>query len=201
LFIIVMLLGLAATIAGFICVIYPIAKWKIRTRKQALIVLAVGFVAFIGGGIAQNIQQENEAKELGYESYEAMRDAERLEEEKAKQIEAEKKAAEAARLAEAKAEEQARLAAEEAEDKRKGFHCLSAWDGAYNELERYVEKRLRDPDSYEHIETRIAPVSESGTHLVYMQYRARNGFGGMTIGEAMAEITNEGCIMVSAVVE
>ena len=81
----------------------------------------------------------------------------------------------------------------EAERKRKGFHCLSGWDGSHRGVKQTIEDRMRDPDSFEHIETRITPVNESGTHTLSMQYRARNGFGGMTNGIATATIQNSSC--------
>ena len=57
---------------------------------------------------------------------------------------------------------------------------------------------MREPDSFEHIETRITPINEKGKHTLTMRYRARNGFGGMTDGVAIATINNAGC---SAMVE
>ena len=52
---------------------------------------------------------------------------------------------------------------------------------------------MRDPDSFEHIETRITPVSDKGTHQLVMKYRAKNGFGGITVGSAIATIDNASC--------
>ena len=46
----------------------------------------------------------------------------------------------------AKAKKVAAEAAAAAEKKRKGFHCLSSWDGSHRELKTYVEKRMREPD-------------------------------------------------------
>lgn len=123
---------------------------------------------------------------------------------------AKQKAEQAQRLAKQKAEQEERLAEEraekeeeerertaevikEAENKRKGFHCLSPWDGTHRAVENYVEQNLRDPDSYEHIETSITPVNDKGTHTLFMKYRAKNGFGGMTIGQVVATIQNAGC--------
>lgn len=80
-----------------------------------------------------------------------------------------------------------------AEEKRQGFHCLSQWDGAHSSLKRAVKDSMRDPDSFEHIETRITPVSDEGTHVLFMEYRAKNGFGGMNIGTARAIIDNDDC--------
>jgi hypothetical protein len=83
-------------------------------------------------------------------------------------------------------------AAATAEDRRKGFHCLSKWDGSSEQLVEAVKTRLRDPDSFEHDETRILPVKD-GKHGVTMQYRARNGFGGMNRTVAVAEIDHATC--------
>jgi len=61
------------------------------------------------------------------------------------------------------------------------------------EYKQYTEKRMRDPDSFEHIETRITPVNSNGQHRLTMKYRAKNGFGGMTVGVAVATIRNSDC--------
>lgn len=104
---------------------------------------------------------------------------------------------EAAKLAKEKAEAEARKAEEKAkaelENRRKGFHCLSSWDGSHRAVKNYVEDEMRDPDSFEHIETRITAVNEKGKHTLIMKYRARNGFGGMTVGVATATVENAGC--------
>jgi len=94
---------------------------------------------------------------------------------------------------ETEAREAAAQSAKEAEERRKGFHCLSAWDGSHSDVKAYVEERMRDPDSFEHIETRITPVKDDGTHTLVMKYRAKNGFGGMTVGEALATVRNSNC--------
>lgn len=89
----------------------------------------------------------------------------------------------------AKEEEKARKAAA---DKIQGFHCLSGWDGSHRGLVRQVKARLRDPDSFEHIETRIAKV-ENGTHAIFMTYHARNGFGGMNVEKAVGAVDHDTC--------
>lgn len=89
---------------------------------------------------------------------------------------------------------------QKAEDRQKGFHCLSAWDGSHREVVRRVERRLRDPDSFEHIETKITP-NQNGKHRLIMEYRARNGFGGMTVGTAVATIANSDCSVSSVNIE
>lgn len=88
-------------------------------------------------------------------------------------------------------------AAKTAEEHRQGMHCLSPWDGAYKPLVAAVKTNLRDPKSFEHAETRITPVDAEGHHTVLMQYRARNGFGGMNLGYAKATVANADCNMIS----
>ena len=83
--------------------------------------------------------------------------------------------------------------ADTAEDKRKGFHCLSAWDGSHSAFANDVESKMRDPDSFEIIETRVTPVSADGTHTILMEYRAKNGFGGMNVGTALGTYRNSDC--------
>ena len=123
---------------------------------------------------------------------------------------AKKKAKTEAKIAKEKAETEAKIAKEKAEteakelkvaateakqasDKRKGFHCLSAWNGAHNATVEYTKNTLRDPESFKHIETKIWPANPNGEHQLVMQYRAKNGFGGMTVGSVVAKVKNDGC--------
>jgi hypothetical protein len=94
---------------------------------------------------------------------------------------------------EEKAQSDAQTVAKKAEDKRKGFHCLSGWDGSHRATVNYVKENLRDPDSYQHIKTSITPVDKDGNHMLIMQYRAKNGFGGYATGSVMAIVQNENC--------
>lgn len=91
---------------------------------------------------------------------------------------------------------EAREAAEQVERERKGFHCLSSWDGSHHEVTRLVKDNLKDPSSFEHVETRITPVNDSGEHALMMQYRANNSFGGKVVGNARATIKNSNCSAV-----
>ena len=84
-------------------------------------------------------------------------------------------------------------AAIEEEKRRKGFHCLSVWDGSLAEFRTEVKNMMREPDSFEHVETRVSPVDENGKHLAIMTYRARNGFGGVNVGAASASFNNFDC--------
>ncbi len=79
-----------------------------------------------------------------------------------------------------------------AEEKRKGFHCLSDWDGNHDELERLVRQRLNDPGSMETYETRIGTVQQ-GRHRIVMEFGAKNAFGGMVRSTATGWVDNESC--------
>lgn len=71
---------------------------------------------------------------------------------------------------------------------------FSAWDGSHRQLERWIKKNLKDPDSYEHIETSY--IDKGGNELVVLtKYRARNGFGGMTIGQTAARANIDGSLI------
>ena len=73
-----------------------------------------------------------------------------------------------------------------AEKKRKGFHCLSAWDGSHRQFVNLVKNRMNDPDSFEHVETRVTPVqSDTGKHVIIMEFRGRNAFGGLVKNRAI----------------
>lgn len=91
-----------------------------------------------------------------------------------------------------KALREAEKAAQEAEDSRKGFHCLSKWDGSHPGVVEEVKQRLRDPGSFEHDETRVTPAKD-GVHTLYMTYRAKNGFGGVNVETAVATYSNDNC--------
>jgi len=78
------------------------------------------------------------------------------------------------------------------EDRRKGYHCLRAWDGSHDAFKRDVKSQMRDPKSFEHIETKIS-LRKNGQHYIFMDYRAKNGFGGMTVGKAKGTVDSETC--------
>lgn len=60
---------------------------------------------------------------------------------------------------------------------------FSPWDGSHIEFTDYIKSTLRDPASYEHIETRYG---KKGADSVRIQttFRAKNGFGGFNIMRA-----------------
>lgn len=74
---------------------------------------------------------------------------------------------------------------QDTEDRRKGFHCLSPWNGSHREFVKLVKDRMNDPDSFEHVETRVTPVQGDGKHIITMQFRGRNAFGGIVKNTAI----------------
>ncbi len=78
-------------------------------------------------------------------------------------------------------------------EERRGMHCLNGWDGSHWKMQSEIKRRLRDPDSFEHVETRIAPIDEVGNHSIFMSFRARNGFGGMNVQQAIGVVDNKAC--------
>jgi len=89
--------------------------------------------------------------------------------------------------------EERRKRAEEIEERKKGFHCLSGWDGSHGAIKSYVIENMADPDSFEHISTKIGPVNLSGKHYLTMTYRGKNMFGGMVVNDISATIENSDC--------
>jgi hypothetical protein len=68
---------------------------------------------------------------------------------------------------------------------------FSPWDGSVHSVEEAIKSRLKDPDSYKHVETRFAD-SGSGDVTVFTQYRARNSFNAVVPGTATAVVTPSG---------
>ena len=78
-------------------------------------------------------------------------------------------------------------------DQRRGFHCLSLWDGSHPGVKQAVKRLLSDLDSFEHEATYISPVDHEGQHELAMQSMARNAHGAMVSLTAEATIQNDGC--------
>ena len=70
---------------------------------------------------------------------------------------------------------------------------FSGWDGSHPKLSRMIEEKCRNPDSYEHIDTRYR--DDGNSIYVITKYRAENGFGGMTIGTVSANVDFKGNVI------
>ena len=82
---------------------------------------------------------------------------------------------------------------EELEERRKGFHCLSDWDGNHDGLEALVRDRLNDPGSMKTISTRVTPVQAGGMHQIVMAFTAKNAFGGRVRSTATGVVDPDTC--------
>jgi hypothetical protein len=118
---------------------------------------------------------------------------------KKKEAEERQRLADAAALEKEQEEERLRRDAEKAEDQRKGFHCLSGWDGSHPGLVKLIKENLRNPRSFEHIETRVSPKDDKGEHRALTEFRAENGFGGLDTGLASGVFSNANCAEVSLI--
>lgn len=70
--------------------------------------------------------------------------------------------------------------------------CLSR-DGSNRAFVDGLKERLREPRSFEHISTVVGPDVGLGSRPISMTYRARNGFGGMSVEEAQAILQTGNC--------
>lgn len=71
--------------------------------------------------------------------------------------------------------------------------AFSAWNGSHIQLTRYVKERLKDPGSFEHIQTRYGDNGD--TLYVTMRYRAKNSFGGYVVNTATATAKIDGTLI------
>jgi len=68
---------------------------------------------------------------------------------------------------------------------------FSGWDGSVHAVEAAIKTRLKDPDSYKHVETKYID-SGAGNIKVFTKYRARNSFNAVVPGSATAEVSPTG---------
>ena len=62
---------------------------------------------------------------------------------------------------------------------------FSSWDGSNPELVAYVKKGMKDPSSFEHVETRF---NDKGDHYeIYMQFRGKNSFNAIVTQQVIAD--------------
>lgn len=76
--------------------------------------------------------------------------------------------------------------------RHQGFHCLSAWDGNSRRMNDLIKTYLNDPNSMEVHSTRIAPEVD-GTHVVIVDFGAKNALGGVVRNIARGLVDHETC--------
>jgi len=70
---------------------------------------------------------------------------------------------------------------------------FSSWDGSHPTLSRMIKECCKNPDSYEHIQTRFRDDGKS--IFVITKYRAENGFGGMTTENVSVRVDFDGNVI------
>ena len=94
-------------------------------------------------------------------------------------------------------EKQLKLTGRAADARKDGQNCLTGWSGWHKGAKRYLMENLKDPESFEHISTKVAPRGGE-QHEVTMRYRARNSFGGMSV-ETLSGIGYDSSCYVTSV--
>lgn len=70
---------------------------------------------------------------------------------------------------------------------------FSAWDGSHTGLVKLIKADMNDPDSFQHVETRVV---DKGDHLlVGMTFRGKNAFGGVVTQIAYAKVSPNGSVL------
>ncbi len=68
------------------------------------------------------------------------------------------------------------------------------WNGGVKQVEDYLERTLRDPDSYESIEWSEVKRKDDG-YYVRHKYRAKNGFGGYVVSNQLFHLDFSGNVV------
>ena len=68
------------------------------------------------------------------------------------------------------------------------------WNGGVKQVEDYLERTLRDPDSYESIEWSDVKQKDDG-YYVRHKYRAKNGFGGSVVTNQLFHLDFSGNVV------
>lgn len=160
---------------------------SLTRRSKGAIAVGLGFVSLMLLGIASDLTPAVRAERAAREKQEAAQLAVTA------KADAEATAISNAKAAKQQAEADRKAELAEVEKQKSGLHCLSGWDGSYAPLVDAVKAAARNPGSFEHIETRIAPVNKKGLNTVMMRYRAQNGFGGMNVEMIGATVDPSDC--------
>lgn len=101
--------------------------------------------------------------------------------------------AEANRIKKQKMLEEARQACE-AEKRKPALVKNSSFDGSVPEVKQYLKNTLRDPSSFEAIRWGEVMRTCDG-YMVHLTYRAKNGFGGMTVSSGVFTLDKSGNVV------
>ena len=89
-------------------------------------------------------------------------------------------------------DERAREEAKEQE--QRDWKVKNEWDGSVYQVEQWLKKSLRDPSSFEAVKWGRVKKIDSG-YQVALTYRAKNGFGGSNVTNAVFLLSEEGVVI------
>ena len=83
------------------------------------------------------------------------------------------------------------LIKQEQRAERLGLDFLNPIGTFHTTCVRRLGDRMKNPNSFEHSETRVQPVDSDGRKCMLVKYSAENGFGGMSVGEALGHFDQD----------
>lgn len=84
-------------------------------------------------------------------------------------------------------------AAQKAELEAKLDSQFSAFDGSHRKVEAFIKAQLKNPASYEHVQTRYQV--NTNTITIFTRYRARNSFNAVVTEDAVVTVDADGNVM------
>jgi hypothetical protein len=82
----------------------------------------------------------------------------------------------------------------QAEKNKPAVVVNSGWDGSVQQVKQYLNVALKDPSSFEAI-TWGNVLRTCDGYTVFVKYRARNGFGGMTVSAQVFNMDRDGSVV------
>lgn len=76
----------------------------------------------------------------------------------------------------------------------------SPWDGSVYQVERFLDKNLKDPDSYQAIEWGNVVGTDTG-FIVRVKFRAKNSFGGYEVAHKLFSLDKSGAVTSASDIE
>lgn len=167
---------------GTVNTVYPIRRLRMKTRWHGAGIVIVSVIGMWAAdafreAVDPEYAAEQEARREARATADSLRAIERARADSIRAVE--EKAAEAVRAATAVLEDRAQCL----RNYRGGFHTM---------LNRQILARLNDPESYEHIQTRVMLTEREG-YVVSVQFTARNAFGGRVRNMAVARLDIDEC--------
>ena len=72
---------------------------------------------------------------------------------------------------------------------------FSAWDGSHYKTVRYVKKIMKNPKSFEHVQTKYNDFSGQGYRVIHMTYRGTNSFNAIVTNTISVKVNLQGDVL------